>query len=298
MKPADALTQAFRRGAPRRAVPPGNTLEPALYELWRRARDGGPDFGIEAEEFIRYAAERLPVGPVGEAFAQLNASDLLLAMACARGQRAALAQLEHRHLSLVGEFISQVGREAAFVDEVRQRLREKLLVGVAGSAPKMADYAGRGPLGGWIRVAAIRTATNCRRDERPPESKLRSVLMSQADPELAAAKRQASAQVGAAMRRGLAALSPEDRSLLKMHHVDGLTVDQLAPLFRAHRSTVARWINRAREQALKVTLEVLREELGHDSRAARSLLRFARSQLDLSLPRLLGPPGETPPLKG
>jgi RNA polymerase sigma-70 factor (ECF subfamily) len=282
------LTPAFLHGKPRRRDLSSSALEPALQSLWQRARAGGPDFGVEPDDFVRYVAQHVPDGQETSALAALHAHDLLLAFACTRGIPTALRELERQHLSRVGEFITHVSRDHAFIDEVQQRLREKLLMGTAASAAKIGDYEGRGPLGGWVRVAAIRTATNARRDERPAESKLRSVLTSQADPELAAAKRQASAQVGAAMRRALAALSAEDRSLLKLHHVDGLTVDQLAPMFRAHRSTVARWIARAREQTLKLTLQALRDELGHDSKQARSLLRFAKSQLDLSLPRLLG----------
>jgi RNA polymerase sigma-70 factor (ECF subfamily) len=289
---ADPLTRAFVQGLARRREGSASGLEPVLRRLWERARAEGPDFGVEPAAFIHYLAQRVTAEADAPALEALHVSDLLLAFACSRGTPAALRELERRHLARVGEFIAHVSPDRAFIDEVQQRLREKLLLGTTSSPAKIRDYEGRGPLGGWIRMAAIRTATNSKRDEKPAESKLRSVLTSQADPELAAAKRQAAAQVSTAMRLALAALSAEDRSLLKLHHVDGLTVDQLAPMFRAHRSTVARWIARAREHTLKLTLRTLRAELGHDSSAARSLVRFAKSQLDLSLPRLLGAPSK------
>jgi RNA polymerase sigma-70 factor (ECF subfamily) len=46
---------------------------------------------------------------------------------------------------------------ATFVDDVRQALRVRLLVEAGGRA-RLADYAGRGPLRGWIGVAAARVA--------------------------------------------------------------------------------------------------------------------------------------------
>ena len=52
------------------------------------------------------------------------------------------------------------------VDDVKQELREKLLV-ASGALPRIADYLGEGPLTGWVRVSATRTALNLlRRDTR------------------------------------------------------------------------------------------------------------------------------------
>src|SRR5204863_54439 len=63
--------------------------------------------------------------------------------------------------------LARIDANPAFVDEIRQRLRTKLFVPEAGETPKIADYTGRGPLGAWVRVAAMRTALNLRRGVVP-----------------------------------------------------------------------------------------------------------------------------------
>ena len=64
-----------------------------------------------------------------------------------------------------------------------------------------------------------------------------------------------------ALRAAFAKLSARERNLLRMHHLHGLTVDELAPMFRVHRATVARWITSAREHLLTETRDSLRDRL-------------------------------------
>src|SRR5579884_1384958 len=87
-------------------------------------------------------------------------ADLYLATACAAGNAAALAAFERTHLSQVAAFVARTDSDPAFAEEVRQRLREKLLV---GQPPRISEYAGQGPLGGWVRVAAVRMALDLRK---------------------------------------------------------------------------------------------------------------------------------------
>src|SRR5581483_4498624 len=103
--------------------------------------------------------------------AAVAGSDLYLACACARGVPAALAALDRAVLLRVPAFICRVSTDAAFADEVRQQLRERLLVAPPGGAPKIAEYGGAGALHAWVRVAALRTALNLRRnrDDQPAE---------------------------------------------------------------------------------------------------------------------------------
>ena len=79
-----------------------------------------------------------------------------------------------------------------------------------------------------------------------------------------------------------------DRALLRFKFVDGLTLDDLAVLYGTHRATVARRVAALREDLVKAT----RAQLGGPLRVRRqdleSLVRLVRSDLDLSLSRLLG----------
>ena len=60
-----------------------------------------------------------------------------------------------------------------------------------------------------------------------------------------------------AFSRVLGQLAPEQRSLLRLHYVDGLTMDQLSRLYKTPRSTVARHVAAVREDILKEMHRVL-----------------------------------------
>jgi RNA polymerase sigma-70 factor (ECF subfamily) len=86
----------------------------------------------------------------------------------------------------------------------------------------------------------------------------------------------------------VAALSPRERTLLRQHLLDGLTVDALAPLYRVHRATAARWLAAVREKVLQATRAELAVRAGLRGEALTGLLSAIRSRLDLSLSRVLG----------
>jgi hypothetical protein len=66
-----------------------------------------------------------------------------------------------------------------------------------------------------------------------------------------------------------------------------LTIDELAPAHRVHRATIARWLDSARKQVLSATRSMLVSRHSLDPAEADSILRAVRSQIDLSLTRLL-----------
>jgi len=137
-------------------------------------------------------------------------------------------------------------------------------------------------------MAAVRTALNLRRQPAAHgDGELEDLLADQVDPELEAIKRQAAEELAAALREALAALDADDRTLLKLHHVDGLNIDELAPIYSTHRSTVARRLTKARERVMEDTCLLLQERLGASASELKSLIRLAKSQLDVSILRLL-----------
>jgi RNA polymerase sigma-70 factor (ECF subfamily) len=109
----------------------------------------------------------------------------------------------------------------------------------------------------------------------------------QDDPELSYMKelyRQAFRQ---AFGAALAALEARDKNLLRQHVVDGLTVDELGPLYGVHRATAARWVQRAKEKLLHETRKQFMARARISSRECESVLRLVRSRIDVTLGRLL-----------
>lgn len=289
---ASELTESFLSRAPHALVPalrarPG--LEEALTGLVREAREAWPAVGLDAEAFLAHVAERLPsTGEAHEVLASLRAADCFLAFACVRGEAWALAALDAHVLSQVGTWLP---REApALVDELRQLVRQRLLVPVNGAPPKLASYSGRGPLGQWVRAVALRLHIDQQRAaprERPLEEA--PVALAErlgADPELAFIRERHQEDFRVAFRAALGRLEARERNLLRLHHVHGLSMDAVSATYQAPRSTVARWIARSRERLLALTREELTARLGLTPDELDSLLRLVRSQLDVSL-RLL-----------
>jgi RNA polymerase sigma-70 factor (ECF subfamily) len=218
----------------------------------------------------------------------LHAADLYLACGCSLGDPSALAEFDARHLSQIGAFVAHIRTEPIFVDELRQFLREKLLLGNRETPPKIVDYAGRGPLGGWVRIAAIRTAYNLLRSTGTSPS-VDPFDAAGSDPELDFLKAQYLDDFRNAFEQALAVLAADDRNLLRLHYLDGLTTVQLATLFHIDKSNVSRKITRVRAEIVARTRSILGKRLRLESTELDSIVALVQSQLDVSIRRFLKP---------
>jgi RNA polymerase sigma-70 factor (ECF subfamily) len=89
----------------------------------------------------------------------------------------------------------------------------------------------------------------------------------------------------ACFSEALAGLSMHDRDLLRRHHLDGLTLDQVATLHDVHRATAARWLAQVRERVVAATRAALERELAGEVDLPELLATIA-SQLEASFSRL------------
>jgi RNA polymerase sigma-70 factor (ECF subfamily) len=235
-----------------------------------------PTVALAEDEFARELSTR---------GAPPHAADLYLAFACSRGVEGAHAAFEAALMTQVAGYLRPMNPSPAFVDEVRQLLREKLFV---GPEPRIAQYSGRGPIGAWLRVMALRTAVNLQtRGERGGPSLDPDRVAAGGGPELDYLQERYRPLVKHAFQEGLAALTSEQRNLLRLHLVDGLTLEEIGRLFSVNRSTVFRWLDAARAELLRHTRHCLHKRLGVDASEFDSLVQAVRSRLDLSLASIL-----------
>jgi RNA polymerase sigma-70 factor (ECF subfamily) len=275
------VAELTRRGA---ESPPH--LAARLDALFQAARASWLDFVVEAEPFVAYLSSRWPEHlSLDEWLSTVHASDLYLACGCASGNVSAIAAFDRTHLGVVRDFLARQKPDDAFVDDVRQSLREKLFV---GSGRKIEEYSGRGSLGGWVRALAVHTAIDLRRrrGERLPD--LREQQPAAIDPEISYLAERYRGEVEAAFRHGLATIDSEQRTILRMHFVDGVTLDELARLRSVHRATIARHLALARRAILQAMRQELRERFSLSTEELSSLVGLVRSQLNVSIVRLLG----------
>jgi RNA polymerase sigma-70 factor (ECF subfamily) len=265
----------------------GEALAAALAALAARVR-GAHGVQVDAGTFAQYVAARLPPPASPADLTALHADDLYLACACASGVPGALEAFDRRFLGGdLDRALARITSAAPVVEEVRQQLRVKLFVGEAGPG-KIIDYTGRGPLAGWVRVAAVRTALNLVTRQAPdtPASSEEEPLLGVADPETEYLKTQHRAEFEQAFRAALSTLSVEQRQLLRLHYVDGLTLAQIGRLRQVHESTISRKLLGARDQLLTETRRALSAELHLGQAEVDSLMGRVMSRADVTLSTL------------
>lgn len=267
---------------------PLDALEQRLHACHAAGRAAFPGIDVAPERLAAHlGALAAAVDDPADWLARLHADGLYLACACAGGQPRAIAIFEERLLSQAPMWLGRLGLPPATLAEVLQQVRARLFVGEGGAAPKIAEYSGEGPLGAWLRVVLQRTALSLlrRREDAPldPQAADEAALGAAPDPELDVIRARYRDEFAAAFRDALRAQSSETRNLLRLHFLDGLTIDKLAPLFQVHRATVARWLQTARESVLDETLRLLRARLNVPAAELQSLVRLLKSDLDVSL---------------
>jgi RNA polymerase sigma-70 factor (ECF subfamily) len=211
---------------------------------------------------------------------------VFLAMACAAGDPVALRRFDEEFLSQVEGHVARFQLPHDVVDDIRQRVRVKLLV---GSPPGIGGYGGRGPLGAWLRVTAVRVAIDASAvaPDVAPYADLLEVVALDASPELETTRILYRERLRAALEDSLGALCARDRTLLRFHVVEGLNIDAIAAIYRVHRATAARWLVAIRgrvfedlRQRIKLAWNPSRSEL-------RSLIWILRDQIHITAQRVL-----------
>jgi RNA polymerase sigma-70 factor (ECF subfamily) len=258
-----------------------------ITSLCESARARWPTVALDEERFARALGERLPrdQAPIDQALEALHASDVYLAAACETGDDAALEAFDKAFIAGVGRHVARVRAGAAFADEVAQAVRERLFLGGGDDGrPRIADYAGRGALAGWVRVLAVRLALNLVRGaaERlavDDGSRALGALPAGDDPELEYAKTRHAGEFREALVEALGALPAAQRSLLQLHYGNQLSTPRLGALFGVNHSTIVRRLAAAREALVSAARNRLRDRLRLDGADLDSMMRFVRSRI-------------------
>ena len=227
--------------------------------------------------------EHLPALPWSGARLQ----DLWLAFFACQRDTAALNQLESQ---IIAPLAAQIDRSSADAEDAVQSLRMSLLVGDGVTGPKLLAYAGKGDLSRWVRVAATRTWLNRKRAVKREVSDEDTLLAEEAplDAQLAGMKAAYREAFAEAFKTALRGLEPKERILLRQHHLDGLTMEQMGTLHGVHRLTVLRWIERVREKLAQETRSWMAAKLSLQEAEMNSVMRLIQSQMHVSLRVELG----------
>src|SRR5262249_43251277 len=91
----------------------------------------------------------------------------------------------------------------------------------------------------------------------------------------------------AAFSSALSSLSDDERNVLNLHFIEGLSVDAIATVYDVSGMTIRRWIRRARDHILEAVYQLLAGQLRLKPEELPSLVALLQSQLDLSIRRYL-----------
>jgi RNA polymerase sigma-70 factor (ECF subfamily) len=263
-----------------------------LVALCAAARGARPGLGIDDRELARAIGERAPADGLAGYLERCRADDLALAIAAARGNATAIAELEREFRTTIDAACRRFAGPGQTADDLRQILRARLFVAEAGRAPKIADYGGQGFLDNWLRVTAVRTFLDLgkRKDrarELPAGDDDVLALPEPGDLALDVIKAEYRSAVAAAMVDAAHSLDPGDRHLLRQHLVAHVTIDQLGSVLGIHRATAARRVAKAREQLVAETRRQLAVRLGLADAELDDVIALVMSRLDVSIAKLL-----------
>jgi RNA polymerase sigma-70 factor (ECF subfamily) len=272
-------------------------LERELASRVEAGRARWPHLVLEETAFVRHVAThslngRLP--PFD------HTADLWLACACTNGAEHAARAFERQYRTAIENAVARVDRR--LVDEATQRVFTSLLVSAGDRPGGIARYGGRSALSTWLATVAARTTIKLRGRfaARPCDRLCELAHGADSDqPDLLLARARYGRELDASLRTAIAALVSRERLLLRLHHVDGWSIDRVAALYRVSRATTARWLAAARKALYEATKRDLRARLSVTSREADSLAALVVGDVELSLGRLLteGYASQRPPTR-
>ncbi len=253
------------------------------------ARRAWPTLRIDEDKLAAFVGPRLVGSDVPGALAAAAAGDLAIAAMCDAQEPTAHAAFDSI-LTEVSAAGASTRAPAHVVDEVKQLLRLQLLVPRDGKPPGIAGYRGKGPLRGWVRITATREIIRQlkkQRRETALEPSLEDALGAQSDPMLSQLKAEYRSEFATSLKEAIAALSAEDRTLLRQSIVEQLSIDAIGAAFGVHRATAARWLSRARAALVTETRTKLAKRLAMPVEQIDSVIRLVQSRLDASIVRHL-----------
>lgn len=227
-----------------------------------------------------------------EALEKLRWADLGVAFGAISGSSEAWRILDTQYFSESVRVLGRLQLTQSQLDDVCQHTRTRLFLPGPRGVAKLQQYMARGSLTAWLKMVVTRDAIDMlskKEVELPAfgDDFWDALPASQDDSEMALLRRQYGAQLKDTVESVVADMHEEHRCVLRYHLVEGLTIDDIAMILGVHRATVARRINKARDEMAKTTRERMREHLQVSASQFASVMRLIDTQIDLSLHRLL-----------
>ncbi len=253
------------------------------FELGRAA---WPSINLALAAFRAFAEARLETWRGNPQ----RAADIYLACACVERVPVAIAEFLSTYAERIPLYLGRLARDLDLVAEVRQVIVTRCLVGDEGKAPALTTYSATGSLEGWLRATAVREALALQREKQRHTDDVEAALEARvpwADREVSLFKQMYREPVSNAFATACAELDAQDRALLRLHYVDGVTTANLATMFGISRATLVRRLASARESLIQHVRITLKSVAGVADQDFDSVVKLVKSQIDLRLSVIL-----------
>ncbi|HEY0708599.1 MAG TPA: sigma-70 family RNA polymerase sigma factor [Polyangia bacterium] len=269
---------------------PDDRLEASLSRAVAEARQNWPGVRVTEDTFLRQLARGVLGGPDAvAAIGEVKVGDLYLACGCLEGDARALSELEAHFLTKISQQLARTDGGTT-ASEIVQDLRTRILLPREDGPPRIDSYHGRGPLMGWLKVAAARVAMDQMRARRPESTHREEQLQlrSQAlDPEMELLKRRYRKEFEEAFAETLNGLAARDANVLRLYYLEGVSAQHIGAMYGVAARSIQLWIARSRRIILRRTRRLLAERLRLSTSQLEALTSLVQSQLDVSIHGLL-----------
>jgi RNA polymerase sigma-70 factor, ECF subfamily len=268
-----------------------------------------PRVRASVEKYLLRHKPEATAAEVGEFIDALHAEELVLVVACERGDGRAWEDMVSQFRATVLSAARGASAGAAEAEELADSvwaelygLREKADGRPAG---KLAYYSGCGSLGGWLRAVVGQLAVDRHRrsarlvqTEEPSEFDRAAAESHETDgwrpaasldPESALAEANAARGVQEALARALGGLDAEDRLLVRLYYFDGLKLKEAGAVLGVHEATASRRLTRVHTEVRRRVEASLAGSGWTREEVARTLSEVAHAHTEADLRTMLAP---------
>ncbi|HET9533134.1 MAG TPA: sigma-70 family RNA polymerase sigma factor, partial [Blastocatellia bacterium] len=227
----------------------------------------------------------------------LNADDLCLAVACAKGDDAAWEDFFRDYRSYMVSIARTMTQDASAAEQLADSTFAELygLRESGGSrVSKFSFYSGRGSLRGWLRAVVFQLSADLHRQSsrfvqtEEPEDMDRLVRASdvsdrEAGAETGFIRERYRAAVSDALRRAISDLEPRERLLMAYYYYDEMTLREIGQLFNVHEATISRWLTKVQKRTRKLVEKSLARDHHFNRREVTEAIELAAERMDINV---------------
>ncbi|MFY9555861.1 MAG: sigma-70 family RNA polymerase sigma factor [Blastocatellia bacterium] len=227
----------------------------------------------------------------------LNADDLCLAAACAKGDDAAWEDFFRDYRGFLISVARTMTQDAGAAEQLADSTFAELYgLRESGGArvSKFSFYSGRGSLRGWLRAVVFQLSADHHRQssrlvqtEEPEDMDRMALAVEKPErkptTDLEYVRDRYREAVVGSLRRAISDLESRERLLLAYYYYDEMTLREIGGLFEVHEATISRWLTKVQKRLRKLVEKGLVRDHRFNRREVSEAVELAAEQMDITV---------------